>query len=107
MLCPFGCTLSGVRVTGVRVDSVERLEVSRQRIGPGVGGRRCRHCGFRCYRVWDRRPKRVRDLGVSGRRTCQLVWRGVAGSNVGTVGNGTLRTMPCSAPGSPAGSLVV
>ena len=33
-----------------------------------------RNCGFRCYRVWDRRSKRVRDLGVSGRRTT-LVWR--------------------------------
>ncbi|WP_420614300.1 transposase family protein [Candidatus Spongiisocius sp.] len=35
---------------------------------------RCPCCGFRCYRVWDRRVKRVRDLGVSGRRTT-LVWR--------------------------------
>ena len=35
---------------------------------------RCRQCGFKCRRVWDRRTKRVRDLGVSGRRTT-LVWR--------------------------------
>ena len=35
---------------------------------------RCPHCGFRCRKVWDRRPKRVRDLEVSGRRTT-LVWR--------------------------------
>ena len=39
------------------------------------GWSRCRHCGFRCFRVWDRRAKRVRDLGVSGRRTT-LVWCG-------------------------------
>ena len=64
--------LSGVRVTGVGVDSVERLEVE---VESARGWSRCRHCGFRCYRVWDRRPKRVLDLGVSGRRTT-LVWRG-------------------------------
>ena len=63
--------LSGVRVTGVLVDSVERLEVE---VESAREWSRCRHCGFRCYRVWDRRPKRVRDLGVSGRRTT-LVWR--------------------------------
>ena len=63
--------LSGVRVTGVGVDSVERLEVE---VESAREWSRCRHCGFRCYRVWDRRPKRVRDLGVSGRRTT-LVWR--------------------------------
>ena len=63
--------LSGVGVTGVGVDSVERLEVE---VEVAREWSRCRHCGFRCYRVWDRRPKRVRDLGVSGRRTT-LVWR--------------------------------
>ena len=63
--------LSGVRVTGVGVDSVERLEVE---VESAREWSRCRHCGFRCYRVWDRRAKRVRDLGVSGRRTT-LVWR--------------------------------
>ena len=63
--------LSGVRVTGVLVDTVERLEVE---VESARGWSRCRHCGFRCYRVWDRRAKRVRDLGVSGRRTT-LVWR--------------------------------
>ena len=63
--------LSGVRVTGVLVDSVERLEVE---VESAREWSRCRHWGFRCYRVWDRRPKRVGDLGVSGRRTT-LVWR--------------------------------
>ena len=63
--------LSGVRVRGVGVDSVERLEVEVESVREWS---RCRHCGFRCFRVWDRRPKRVRDLGVSGRRTT-LVWR--------------------------------
>ena len=64
--------LWGVRVRGVGVDSVDRLEVeveSTREWSP-----RCRHWGFRCYRVWDRRPKRVGDLGVSGRRAT-LVWR--------------------------------
>ena len=63
--------LWGVRVRGVGVDSVDRLEVEVESTREWS---RCRHCGFRCYRVWDRRPKRVRDLGVSGRRTT-LVWR--------------------------------
>ncbi len=63
--------LSGVRVLGVLVDSVDRLEVE---VESTRGWSRCPHCGFRCYRVWDRRAKRVRDLGVSGRRTT-LVWR--------------------------------
>ena len=64
--------LSGVGVTGVLVDSVERLEVE---VESARGWSRCPHCGFRCHKVWDRRAKRVRDLGVSGRRTT-LVWRG-------------------------------
>ena len=38
------------------------------------GWSRCPYCGFRCYKVWDRRAKRIRDLEVSGRRTT-LVWR--------------------------------
>ena len=63
--------LSGVRVRGVLVDSVDRLEVG---VESAREWSRCRHCGFRCYRVWDRRSKRVRDLGVSGLRTT-LVWR--------------------------------
>ena len=63
--------LSGVHVARVLVDSVDRLEVE---VESAREWSRCRHCGFRCYRVWDRRPKRVRDLGVSGRRTT-LVWR--------------------------------
>ena len=63
--------LSGVRVRGVLVDSVDRLEVE---VESTRGWSRCPHCGFRCHRVWDRRGKRVRDLEVSGRRTT-LVWR--------------------------------
>ena len=63
--------LSGVRVLGVLVDSVDRLEVE---VESAREWSRCRHCGFKCSKVWDRRPKRVRDLGVSGRRAT-LVWR--------------------------------
>ena len=63
--------LSGVRVRGVLVDTVERLEVE---VESAREWSRCSHCGFRCFRVWDRRAKRVRDLGVSDRRTT-LVWR--------------------------------
>ena len=63
--------LWGVRVRGVGVDSVDRLEVEVESTREWS---RCPHCGFRCHKVWDRRAKRVRDLGVSGRRTT-LVWR--------------------------------
>ena len=63
--------LSGVRVRGVLVDSVDRLEVEVESTREWS---RCPQCGFKCRKVWDRRPKRVRDLGVSGRRTT-LVWR--------------------------------
>jgi len=63
--------LSGVRVRGVLVDSVDRLEVEVESTREWS---RCPHCGFRCYKVWDRRGKRVRDLEVSGRRAT-LVWR--------------------------------
>ena len=63
--------LSGIRVLRVGVDSVDRLEVE---VESTRDWSRCRHCGFRCRKVWDRRPKRVRDLEVSGRRTT-LVWR--------------------------------
>ena len=63
--------LSGVRVLGVGVDSVGRLEVE---VESSREWSRCPQCGFRCQKVWDRRAKRVRDLGVSGRRTT-LVWR--------------------------------
>ena len=63
--------LSGVRVRGVLVDSVDRLEVEVESTREWS---RCRQCGFKCRRVWDRRAKRVRDLEVSGRRTT-LVWR--------------------------------
>ena len=63
--------LSGVRVLGVRVDSVDRLDVE---VESSREWSRCPQCGFRCHKVWDRRAKRVRDLEVSGRRTT-LVWR--------------------------------
>ena len=63
--------LSGVRVKGVLVDSVDRLEVE---VVSAREWSRCPHCGFKSRRVWDRRSKRVRDLAVSGRRAV-LVWR--------------------------------
>ena len=63
--------LSGVEVRDVLVDSVDCLVVE---VESAREWSRCRHCGFRCSKVWDRRAKRVRDLGVSGRRTT-LVWR--------------------------------
>ena len=63
--------LSGLRVRGVLVDSVDRLDVEVESTREWS---RCPQCGFRCRKVWDRRPKRVRDLEVSGRRTT-LVWR--------------------------------
>ena len=63
--------LWGVRVLGVRVDSVDRLDVEVESTREWS---RCPQCGFRCHKVWDRRRKRVRDLEVSGRRTT-LVWR--------------------------------
>ena len=58
--------LLGVRVMGVGVDSVDRLEV---RVESTREWSRCPYCGFRCVKVWDRRAKRVRDMEVSGRRT--------------------------------------
>ena len=63
--------LSGVRVRGVLVDAVDRLEVE---VESAREWSRCPHCGFRCVKVWDGRRKRIRDLEVSGRRTT-LVWR--------------------------------
>ena len=64
--------LSGVRVTGVGVDSVERLEVE---VESAREWSRCRHCGFRCYQgVGPTSPRGFLTLGVSGRRTT-LVWR--------------------------------
>ena len=63
--------LWGVRVRGVGVDSVDRLDVE---VESSREWSRCPQCGFRCHKVWDRRAKRVRDLEVSGRRTT-LVWR--------------------------------
>ena len=49
--------LSGVRVLGVRVDSVDRLDVE---VESSREWSRCPQCGFRCHKVWDRRAKRVR-----------------------------------------------
>ena len=63
--------LKGVRVLKVMVDTVDRLVVG---VESAREWSRCPHCGFRCSKVWDRRAKRIRDLGVSGRRTT-LVWR--------------------------------
>ena len=71
--------LRGVRVVKVLVDTVDRLVVE---VVSAREWSRCQHCGFRCHKVWDRRAKRVRDLGVSGRRT-MLVWR--HGSSAATV----------------------
>ena len=62
--------LSGVRVRRVLVDSVDRLDVE---VESALGRSRCPRCGFRCRKVWDRRRKRIRDLGVSGRRTTLVV----------------------------------
>ena len=63
--------LSGVRVRGVPVDTVDRLEVEVASAREWVA----------VPPLWvpllsgvDRRTKRVRDLGVSGRRAT-LVWR--------------------------------
>ena len=53
------------------MDSADRLEVE---VESKREWSRCPLCGFRCYRVWDRRSKRVRDLAVSGRLTT-LLWR--------------------------------
>ena len=92
MLCQVRLHLSGVRVRGVLVDSVERLEVE---VESAREWSRCGHCGFRCFRVWDRRVKRVRDLGVSGRRTT-LVWRRRRFELLTTVGSGTSRITPGS-----------
>ena len=63
--------LSGVRVLEVLADTVDRLEIE---VESAREWSRCRHCGFKCRLVWDRRAKRVRNLEVSGRRTT-LVWR--------------------------------
>ena len=63
--------LGGVRVLEVPVDSVDRLVVDVESTREWS---RCGACGFKCYKVGGRRAKRVRDLGVSGRRTT-LVWR--------------------------------
>ena len=63
--------LSGVRVLGVLVDTVDRLEVE---VESSREWSRCPDRGFRCSKVWDRRAKRIRDLGVSGLRVT-LVWR--------------------------------
>ena len=90
-----GLHLSGVRVLGVLVDSVDRLEVE---VESSREWSRCPQCGFRCHKVWDRRAKRVRDLGVSGRRTTLVCGVG-GGSCVETVVSGISRTTPSSQGG--------
>ena len=67
--------LWGVRVRGVGVDSVDRLDIE---VESSREWSRCPQCGFRCHKVWDRRAKRVRDLG--GERSANDV--GVASSPV-------------------------
>ena len=74
-----GLHLSGVRVLGVLVDSVDRLEVE---VESSREWSRCPQCGFRCHKVWDRRAKRVRDLGgerpandVGVASAAVLVWK--------------------------------
>ena len=62
--------LPQVRVLGVVVDTPSVLVVE---VESTLRRLRCPACGFRCHRVHDRRGRKVRDLGVSGRRTT-LVW---------------------------------
>ena len=67
--------LSGVHVRAVLVDTVDRLEVEVESTRKWS---RCPHCGFRCCWVWDRRPKRVRDLTenrVTNVRTAKIARR--------------------------------
>ena len=69
MLCLF---VWGCRVFGCwRCQSI-LLTAWRSRWNRLGGGRGAR-CVGSAERVWDRRLKRIRDLGVSGRRTT-LVW---------------------------------
>lgn len=60
-----------VRVLAVLIDEIDRLEVA---VSSTRSWSRCPWCGFKCRRVHDRRPRRVRDLPVS-RRLVTLVWQ--------------------------------
>ena len=62
--------LPQLRVLGVVEDTPSVLVVS---VESTVRRLRCPYCGFGCFRVHDRRDKKVRDLEVSGRPTT-LVW---------------------------------
>lgn len=63
--------LRQVRVVRVLEETISRLEVE---IESGWSVSRCPSCGSECSRVKDTRPKRIRDLTMSGRRTT-LVWQ--------------------------------
>ena len=102
MLCRFVCHLGGVRVRGVLVDSVDRLEVEVESAREWSA---VPPLWVPLLSVWDRRAKRVRDLGVSGRRMT-LVWCRHR-FECGTVGSGTLRATTSSQVVLPAGSPVV
>ncbi len=69
MALPVG--LAQLRMLGVVLDEPRRLEVAVEATWRRL---RCPHCGFLCRRVHDRRPKRIRDLEVAGRRLV-LVWQ--------------------------------
>ena len=62
--------LPQIRVLGVIEDTPARLVVG---VESTLRRLRCPNCGFKCHRVHDRRGKKVRDLGVSG-RPVTLVW---------------------------------
>lgn len=67
---PIRLHLRGVRVTGVVVDTLGKLEVEVVSVKKLSS---CPHCGHSCRRVHDRRQRRIRDLEVSGRLTV-LLW---------------------------------
>ena len=58
--------LRQVRVVRVLEKTISRLEVE---IESGWSVYRCPSCGSECSRVHDTRPKRIRDLTMSGRQT--------------------------------------
>ena len=62
--------LRQIRVLEVLEDAPDVLRVSVESTFRRL---RCAQCGFKCHRVHDRRDKKIRDLGVSGRPTT-LVW---------------------------------
>ena len=62
--------LPQVRVLGVLEDTPARLVVG---VESALRRLRCPMCGFKCHGVHDRRDKRIRDLGVSG-RPVTIVW---------------------------------